>query len=95
MRRISQRRNSLILLALLTLLLVTNATLVAQDFHLAAFDRDCPACRVSASATFGAEQCAQLDITPQLEAAWDVLPKDIVEYSILLVVTSCTRAPPS
>jgi hypothetical protein len=50
---------------------------------------------VSASATFGAEQCAQLDITPQLEAAWDVLPKDIVEYSILLVVTSCTRTPPS
>jgi len=92
MRRRSQRNRSLVLLAVVALLLATNAALVAQDSHLAAFERDCPACRVSS--TFVAEQCVPLDITPPVNVAWNPPPEIIVKNSEHPPVTRCTRAPP-
>ncbi len=92
MCRRNQRTHALVLMGVVALILATNATLVARDSHLTAFERDCPACRVSS--TFVAEQCVPLDITAPVNVVWNPLPEDTIENSDPLPVTRRTRAPP-
>ena len=88
-----RRKNAVILLPLLVLLLVTDATLVARDFHHASFDRDCPACLVSS--TFMAEEPCQPELTRLIVLGWNAPPEDILHGHQPSTQAPSTRAPPA